>query len=440
MDRIPLNETHDPALRSWVPSANAPTADFPIQNLPLATFGVRPQGPFRIGAAIGDAIVDLSDPNVAALLDPSLAQACRSPVLNELMALGPAAWSQLRLSLSRALRVGSPQQDRLREALVPQAGVQYGLPARIGDFSDFYTSIAHATAVGRLLRPEQPLLPNYKWIPIAYHGRASSVRVSGSAITRPIGQIRLSGVEAPVVTASRKLDYEVELGVFVGAGNPLAHSIPISEAWSHVFGVVLLNDWSARDIQAWEYQPLGPFLSKSFATTISPWVVSAEALRPFRAAWTRPAEDPQPLPYLQDAQDRAAGSLDIVLEASIATASMRTAGQPAAHLSRSSTRHAYWTIAQMVAHHTVNGCNLVAGDLLGTGTQSGPEPGQGASLIELTVGGREPLVLPNGEHRAFLEDGDEICLSGFCEREGFARIGLGTATGQVLPARNQETG
>jgi fumarylacetoacetase len=433
VDRLLLNETHNPALRSWVQSANAPNADFPIQNLPLAAFREQ-QGAFRIGAAIGDAIVDLSHPSAAALLEPAVALACRGPVLNELMALGPAAWSQLRLSLSRALRVGSAQQGRLNAALIAQRGVQYGLPARIGDFSDFYTSIFHATAVGRLLRPDQPLLPNYRWIPIAYHGRASSVRVSGSEVTRPIGQIRLSGVEAPVVTGSRKLDYEVELGVFIGPGNPPAQPIPIGEAWSHVFGVVLLNDWSARDIQAWEYQPLGPFLSKSFATTISPWVVSAEALHPFRSCCTRPMDDPQPLPYLQDTQDRAGGSLDIVLEASIATASMRAAGQPAVRLSRASSRHAYWTIAQMVAHHTINGCNLVAGDLLGTGTQSGPGAGEGGSLIELTVGGREPLTLPGGERRAFLEDGDEITLSGFCEREGFARIGLGTATARIRPA------
>ena len=427
-----LNETHDPALRSWVQSANAPEADFPIQSLPLAAFRTRQERQFRIGAAIGDQILDLSHPNVAALLEPGVARACRDPVLNELMALGPAAWSHLRLNLSRALRAGSDQQDRIATALIAQDRAQYGLPARIGDFTDFYTSIHHATAVGRLLRPEQPLLPNYKWIPIAYHGRASSVRVSGHEVTRPAGQIRLPGSETPVATASRKLDYEVELGVFVGVGNPLAQPIPIEEAWNHVFGVVLLNDWSARDIQAWEYQPLGPFLSKSFATTISPWVVGEEALRPFRRAWTRPQQDPQPLPYLQDPQDQANGALDIVLEATIVTTAMRAEGQPGALLSRASCRHAYWTIAQMVAHHTVNGCNLVPGDLLGTGTQSGPGAAEAGSLIELTAGGREPLTLPNDERRAFLEDGDEICLRGYCEREGFVRIGLGTAAGRIV--------
>jgi len=429
-----LNETHDAALRSWVQSANEPDTDFPIQNLPLAAFRPRGEGAFRIGAAIGDQIVDLAHPTVAALLEPRIAQACRGAELNELMALGPDAWARLRMSLSRALTVGNAEQDRLRSALIAQDAVQFGLPARIGDFSDFYTSIHHATAVGRLLRPEQPLLPNYKWIPIAYHGRASSLRVSGAEVARPAGQIRLSAAEAPILAPSRRLDYEVELGVLIGVGNRAGQPIPIGQAWNHVFGVVLLNDWSARDIQAWEYQPLGPFLSKSFATTISPWVVSAEALLPFRGPWSRPADDPQPLPYLQDAQDQASGALDIVLEASIVTAAMRATGQPAALLSGSSCRHAYWTVAQMVAHHTVNGCNLVAGDLLGTGTQSGPAAVEAGSLIELTTGGREPLALPNGERRTFLEDGDEICLRGFGEREGFVRIGLGSATGRVVSA------
>jgi fumarylacetoacetase len=430
-----MNETHDPALRSWVQSANGPDADFPIQNLPFAAFRKPGEGAFRIGAAIGDAIVDLSQPDAAALLEPPIAQACRASTLNDLMALGPAAWSSTRLALSRALKIGSPRQHALSSVLVAQAGVQYGLPVRIGDFTDFYTSIHHASAVGRLLRPDQPLLPNYQWIPIAYHGRASSVVVSGSGVMRPTGQVRPSGVEAPVVAESRRLDYEVELGVFIGVGNPLGHPIPIGEAWNHVFGIVLLNDWSARDIQAWEYQPLGPFQSKSFATTVSPWVVSAEALLPFRGPWVRPADDPQPLPYLQDAQDRQSGALDIVLDASIQSAVMRERGQAPMRLSRSSSRHAYWTIAQMVAHHTLNGCNLLTGDLLGTGTQSGPDATEAGSLIELTAGGRQILTLPSGQTRAFLEDGDEICLRGFCEREGFVRIGLGTATGRVLPAR-----
>ncbi len=324
-----LNETHDPALRSWVASANAAGADFPIQNLALCAFGEQGGGRVRIGAAIGDSILDLSNPAVARLMEPQIARACEAPALNDLMALGPQAWSALRLSLSRALREGSAKADGLRAALLAQAGVEYALPARIGDFSDFYTSIYHATAVGRLLRPDQPLLPNYKWMPIAYHGRASSVCVSGSPIARPCGQIRLSGAEEPVVAPSRRLDYEVELGVLIGVGNARGRSIPIDEAWDHVFGVVLLNDWSARDIQAWEYQPLGPFLSKSFATTISPWVVTAEALLPFHGPWHRPPEDPQPLAYLRSEQDQAGGALDIVLEASIGTASMRAQGHAA---------------------------------------------------------------------------------------------------------------
>lgn len=435
-----LNETHDPALRSWVASANAAGADFPIQNLPLCAFRAQGGGQVRIGAAIGDWILDLSNPAVAPLLEPQIARACEGSTLNDLMALGPQAWSALRLSLSRGLREdraeGSAKSDGLRAALVAQAGVEFALPARIGDFSDFYTSIYHATAVGRLLRPDQPLLPNYKWMPIAYHGRASSVCVSGSPIARPRGQIRPSGAEEPVVAASRRLDYEVELGVLIGVGNARGRSIAIDEAWNHVFGVVLLNDWSARDIQAWEYQPLGPFLSKSFATTISPWVVSVEALLPFRGPWHRPPEDPQPLAYLRSEQDRAGGALDVALEASISTASMHAHGQAPALLSTSSSKHAYWTIAQMVAHHTVNGCNLAPGDLLGTGTQSGPGAGEAGSLIELTAGGRKPLTLPDGGHRAFLEDGDEVRLRGFCQRDGFARIGMGTCTGHIVPAES----
>jgi len=428
-----LNETHDPGLRSWVPSANAQDADFPVQNLPFAAFRMKGEAAFRIGVAIGDAIVDLSHPGVAMLLEPQIAEACRASTLNDLMALGPAAWSRGRLNLSRALRAGNAQADRVGAALLPQAGAEYRLPARIGDYSDFYTSIFHASAVGRLMRPDQPLLPNYKWIPIAYHGRASSVCVSDSEISRPIGQIRVPGADAPAVAASQRLDYEVELGVFIGVGNVRGQPIPIRDAWKHVFGVVLLNDWSARDIQAWEYQPLGPFLSKSFATTVSPWAVTAEALLPFRGPWLRAADDPQPLPYLQDLAERSSGALDIVLEASIQTAAMRAKKLAPVRLSRTSSRHAYWTIAQMVTHHTSNGCNLRTGDLLGTGTQSGPTPGEAGSLLELTVGGREPLAVSSGESRTFLEDGDEVCLRGVCEREGFARIGLGTAIGRVLP-------
>src|SRR6266481_1378218 len=432
-DRMLLNETHDPALRSWVQSANAPEADFPIQNLPLAAFRTPQERQFRIGAAIGDQILDLSHPNVAALLEPGVARACRDPVLNELMALGPAAWSHLRLNLSRALRAGSDQQDRIATALIAQDQAQYGLPARIGDFTDFYTSIHHATAVGRLLRPEQPLLPNYKWIPIAYHGRASSVRVSGHEVTRPAGQIRLPGSETPVVTASRKLDYEVELGVFVGVGNPLAQPIPIEEAWNHVFGVVLLNDWSARDIQAWEYQPLGPFLSKSFATTISPWVVTWEALEPYRVpSFFRPPGDPQPLPYLSSEKDRNAGGIDLNIEVYIRSMLRREGRLRPSRLSLASLADMYWTAAQMLTHHTSNGCNLQPGDLFASGTVSGPDPGSQGSMLELTKRGAEPVVLPTGEERKFLHDGDEIILRAYFQRDGAARIGLGECAGLIV--------
>ena len=429
-----LDFTHDLARTSWLDSANAPGSDFPIQNLPFAVFRLRGEGAFRIGVAIGEAIVDLSHPHAVTLLEPQIAGACRAPALNDLMALGPEAWSLTRLSLSRALRAGRSQADRLQAALCPQVEAEYGLPARIGDYTDFYTSIFHASAVGRLLRPDQPLLPNYKWIPIAYHGRASSVCVSGSEVVRPTGQVRVTGAEVPVVMASQRLDYEVELGVMIGLGNARGQPIPIGDAWRHVFGVVLLNDWSARDIQAWEYQPLGPFLSKNFATTISPWVVTADALLPFRSPWGRAADDPQPLAYLLDPQDRMTGSLDVQLEASILTAAMRARGHLPERLSCTSSRHAYWTIAQMIAHHTSNGCNLVTGDLLGTGTQSGPAPPEAGSLLELTFGGREPLTLASGQTRAFLEDGDQICLGGWCQREGFARIGLGSAIGTVARA------
>jgi fumarylacetoacetase len=436
-----LNETHDPALRSWVESANRSGGDFPIQNLPFAAF--RRQGTreaFRIGVAIGDQIVDVAAAHAAGALAGPAAQAaaaCAQPTLNSLMALGPSAWSSLRLALSRALREGAEHAEhigRLRACLVPQASAEFAVPATIGDYTDFYTSIHHATAVGRLFRADNPLLPNYKWVPIGYHGRASSIGVSGQTFKRPHGQILPPGEQAPIVAASRRLDYELELGVFIGSGNPPGEPIDIARAEWHVFGLTLLNDWSARDLQAWEYQPLGPFLSKNFATTISPWVVTLEALAPYRTEWTRPAGDPPPLPYLDAPENRRAGAFDIQLEVLIETAAMRSQKQAAARLSRSSFKHAYWTIAQMVAHHSVNGCNLAAGDLLGTGTQSGPHHDEAGSLLELTYGGKQPLRLPNGESRTFLEDGDAITLRGWCERVGYARIGFGVCCGQVAAA------
>jgi fumarylacetoacetase len=352
------------------------------------------------------------------------------------MAAGAQAWSALRLALSRALRSGSRQQAALESCLLPQAQAQYALPARIGDYTDFYTSIHHATAVGRLFRPDQPLLPNYKWMPIGYHGRCSSIAISGQQFPRPSGQILARGAEAPTLAASQRLDYELELGLFIGAGNALGTPIDIKDAESHVFGLCLLNDWSARDLQAWEYQPLGPFLGKNFATTISPWIVTLEAMEPYRVPWTRPAEDPQPLAYLDSPDLRRHGAIDLQLEALLQTSAMRGAGQAPWRLSHSNFRDAYWNIAQMVAHHTVNGCNLQPGDLLGTGTQSGPQAAEAGSLLELSAGGKQPLTLPDGETRRFLEDGDEVIMRGWCERAGAARVGFGELSGRVLPARH----
>ena len=306
---------------------------------------------------------------------------------------------------------------------------------RIGDYTDFYTGIHHATAVGKLFRPDNPLLPNYKWVPIGYHGRASSIGVSGQKFLRPWGQTKGLNEEAPVLRPSQRLDYELELGVFVGQGNALGEPIAIEQAEDHVFGLVLLNDWSARDLQAWESQPLGPFLAKNFASTISPWMVTLEALAPFRSPFVRAEGDPQPLPYLDSASNRAQGSLDVELEVLIQTQALRDAGLAPQRLSQSSYRDAYWTIAQMITHHTVNGCNLQPGDLLGSGTQSGAQPEQAGSLLELSAGGKNPLTLANGETRTFLQDGDSIIMRAHCERSGFRRIGFGDCQGQVLAAR-----
>ncbi|MDD2729483.1 fumarylacetoacetase [Malikia sp.] len=434
-----INETHDPALHSWVASANAAGCDFPVQNLPFASF--RRQGssePFRGGVAIGDQIVDLAAVAAAGLFTGEAsvaAQAGAQPQLNALMALGQPAWSALRLALSRALRAGAPEQAALRACLVPQAEAEYGLPARIGDYTDFYTSVHHATNIGKLFRPDNPLLPNYKWVPIGYHGRASSIGVSGQAFRRPQGQTFVPGATEPSFGPSQKLDIELELGIFIGSGNALGEPVPITEAEEHVFGLCLLNDWSARDLQAWEYQPLGPFLSKNFATTISPWIVTLEALAPYRVAFLRPESDPQPLPYLDSAANRQAGSLDIQLEVLLQTPAMRAQGQGGAPLVRTSYRHAYWTVAQMVTHHTVNGCNLQPGDLFGSGTLSGPTLDQAGALIELTSGGKNPVTLANGEVRSWLEDGDAVVIRGWCEQPGAARIGFGACVGTVLPAR-----
>ena len=433
-----LNETHDPALRSWVASANQAQTDFPIQNLPFAVF--RRQGSTeacRGGVAIGDRILDLAAVAASGVLSGAAAaavQAASGDSLNALMALGQPVWSALRLALSRALREGAPEQAKLAACLVPQAAAEFSVPARIGDYTDFYTSVHHATNIGRQFRPDNPLLPNFKWIPIGYHGRASSIGVSGQSFPRPLGQTMLPGASAPSFGPCKRLDYELEMGVFVGSGNALGQPIAITEAEASVFGMCLLNDWSARDIQAWEYQPLGPFLSKNFASTISPWIVTLEALSPYRVAFTRPEGDPQPLPYLDSTDNSAQGALDIQLEVLLQTQTMRQHDQAATRLTHTSYRHAYWTVAQIVAHHTVNGCNLQPGDLMGTGTLSGPTLDEAGALIELTVGGKQPLTLPNGESRTYLEDGDAVVLRGWCEKPGAVRIGFGQCVGTVLPA------
>lgn len=430
-----IDETHDAGMRSWVDSANAPDCDFPIQNLPFAVFRRAASGePWRGGVAIGDQVLDLAALRGTGAFEGAAADAATlasAATLNPLMALGPRHASALRLSLSRLLRVGAERADATARCLVPQAAAEHRVPAQVGDYTDFYSSIHHATNVGRLFRPDNPLMPNYRWVPIGYHGRSSSIEVSGQRHARPNGQFLPPGATVPEVGPCRRLDYELELGIWIGPGNSLGQPIPIAQAEQHVFGLCLLNDWSARDIQAWEYQPLGPFLSKNFATTVSPWIVTMQALEPYRLPAHRPDGDPQPLPYLDSAANRERGAIDVRVEAWIETDAMRAAGSGPHRLSRTSFSHSYWTVAQMVAHHTVGGCNLNPGDLFGSGTQSGPDTGEGGALIELSEGGKRPVPLGNGEIRTFLEDGDTVILRGWCERPGYARIGFGECRGTV---------
>lgn len=432
-----LNPTHDPSRVSWIDSANSSSTDFPLQNLPFGVFQ-HATGGDRLGAAIGDQILDLPAAANAGLLPNEVGSACRGATLNELMAAGPAAWKALRGRLSELLGADScpvALRPPVQRCLVPQASVTMRLPARIGNYTDFYASIDHATNVGRMFRPDQPLLPNYKWVPIGYHGRASSIVPGGTPVRRPVGQSKRAEAAPPDFGPSRLLDYEVELGAFVGPGNAQGETIPVASAGDHLFGVVLLNDWSARDLQAWEYQPLGPFLSKNFATSLSPWVVTMEALAPFRVpARARPAGDPAPLPYLSDAGDVALGGLDLVLEAWLLTPKMRAAGTSPHRLSSGNFRQMYWTLGQLLTHHASNGCNLQPGDLLGSGTVSGEAEDSRGCLLELTTRGAAPVKLPGGESRVFLEDGDEVILRGYAARPGARRIGLGECRGVVLPA------
>jgi len=440
-----LDETHDSKAQSWLESANVAASDFPIQNLPFGVFrGRDARTEARVCVAIGDRILDVAGMRTEGLFAEEsvslAANACASDSLNSLMTLGAGPRRALRRRLHAILSQNASAPDRQAAVrhLVAQSDVDMLLPAVVGDYTDFYASIFHATNVGKLFRPDNPLLPNYKYIPIGYHGRASSLVPSGTLVRRPSGQTRDGDADpskAPKFGPTKALDYELELGFFVGAGNALGQTIPIGEAEEHIFGICLVNDWSARDIQAWEYQPLGPFLAKSFATSLSPWVVTMEALAPFRTAAFRRAEgDPTPLPYLFDQSDQEHGGLDLWLEVSLLSIRMRESGLAPLVLGRSNFRDMYWTMAQMLTHHASNGCNLRASDLLASGTVSGADKAARGCLLELTSRGKDPVSLPSGEQRKFLEDGDEIILRGFCERDGFRRIGLGSCRGTIVPA------
>ena len=438
-----INETHDPNLRSWVESANDPNTDFPIQNLPFCEFD-HPRRKFSApGVIIGDYVLDLEACDLSTFYygqdEPGLALVAGNLHSMVSLMVKPLEYLEsIRWHISFLFRdsVAKEIQAIVQRHLYPLSEVtleiSYGL---IGDYTDFYCSIFHATNVGSMFRPDNPLMPNYKYVPIGYHGRASSIVISGTDITRPHGQNRSDQNAPPVFIPCKNLDYEMELGFFVGQGNELGKSIPIKNAEEHIFGVCLVNDWSARDIQAWEYQPLGPFLAKNFATTISPYVVTMEALAPFRTpAFERDPDDPQPLDYLSDENNKKFGGLDINLEVCIQTERMRTENIKPHLLSRSNTKDLYWTIGQMLTHHASNGCNLQTGDLMATGTVSGREKSERGCLLELTWRGTEPLTLPSGEQRRFLEDGDEVIMKGYCEREGFRRIGLGECRGRIVSA------
>jgi fumarylacetoacetase len=434
-----INETHDPNLKSWVESANDPNTDFPIQNLPLCAFSPKGvESTPTIGIVIGDTVLDLKDafhigsfPDISGNVFEE-----RASTLNYLVTQVDLL-AKLRNGLIETLKANADpiHREKVERFAYGFSDVTFRSPFKTHDYTDFYCSIYHATNVGSMFRPDNPLLPNYKYVPIGYHGRASSIVISGTDIKRPKGQNRSDAEKPPVFIPAKNLDYEMELGFFVGRGNELGSSIPLSEAEDHIFGVCLVNDWSARDIQAWEYQPLGPFLAKNFATTISPYVITMEALAPFRTkAFERDPDDPQPLDYLSDEQNKKSGGLDINLEVYIQTEKMRNENIEPQRLSQSNTKDLYWTIGQMLTHHASNGCNLQTGDLMATGTVSGKEKSERGCMLELTWRGTEPVELPSGETRRFLEDGDEIIMKGYCERDGFRRIGLGECRGRIVPA------
>ncbi|MGD2133940.1 MAG: fumarylacetoacetase [Maricaulaceae bacterium] len=435
-----IDETHDASLRSWVASANG-HPDFPIQNLPLGVFSPNGGDP-RVGVAIGDHILD-----VAAALDAGLftgeaetaARLCQGQSLNALMAAEPSQRRALRRAISSMLADGAEARAKIEVAnagiLHKASSCELMLPANVGDYTDFFAGIHHAVGAGAMFRPDNPLLPNYKYVPIAYHSRASTVGAAPARVRRPNGQLKAGADAPPAVGPSKKLDYEFELGVWIRGGNPQGEPIPIADAGDAIFGYCILNDWSARDIQRWEAQPLGPFLAKSFATTVSPWIITPEAMAPFRAAQpARPSGDPAPLPYMLDANDQAHGALDIQLEVLVRTPQMRDDGVDFERISATDALQLYWTPAQMVAHHTVNGCALRAGDIFGTGTISGQGDATAGCLLEQTLDGTRPVTLKNGEQRRYLEDGDEVLLRARCHRDGFVSIGFGDNRCEILPA------
>jgi len=435
-----VNETHDPSLTSWIESANSPDSDFPIQNLPFGVFSRKGDAERRVGVAIGDQIIDIGESLSANLWTGKardVARWCDRPNLNELMQAPRESLSEFRARLSELLS-GTPGDNSVINplppgALVPMLEAEMFVPAEIGDYTDFYASIYHATNVGKIFRPDNPLFPNYKHVPIGYHGRASSIVISGTGVNRPKGQTLESGSTTPTFAPTQMLDYEAEVGFYVGRGTELGETISLNEAEEHLFGICLVNDWSARDIQSWEYQPLGPFLAKNFATTVSPWVVTWEALEPYRApAFFRRPNDPQPLPYLASDKDRNEGGLDLNIEVYIRSMLMREGRLRPFRLSAASLADMYWTPAQMLTHHASNGCNLRPGDLFASGTVSGPDPGSQGCLLELTRRGADPIALPTGEERRFLHDGDEIIMRAYFQREGAARIGLGECAGLIV--------